>query len=108
MFADGHLIPPPISFSILRLSFVIAGIARQEAMTNDKRNMENEICRKTSVSPLLADYLPLDQRLRRHQVIAEVREVLECPDHFLVAGDFDELRVFRARMRVADDQVAVG
>src|SRR6266542_2801287 len=76
-------------------------------MTNVIWKMENDICRKTFVSPLLSNHLSLDQRLRRHQVVAEIREILERPDDLLVARDFDELRVFRARVRVAEDQIAV-
>src|SRR6266545_584218 len=45
--------------------------------------MENDICRKTFVSPLLSNHLSLDQRLRRHQVVAEIREILERPDDLL-------------------------
>ena len=41
----------------------------------------------------LLDQLPLHQHLRRHQVITEVLEILECPHYSFVAGDFDELRI---------------
>src|SRR6266700_359413 len=57
----------------------------------------------------LPKYLPLNpQHLSRGEAVAEMLEVLEGPDDFLVAGDFDELRDFRTGVAVAEDDVAVG
>src|SRR5262245_31269601 len=46
--------------------------------------------------------------VRRGEAVAEGREVAEGPDDFLVAGHFEELRILRAGVAIADDHIAIG
>src|SRR3954453_18139014 len=42
------------------------------------------------------------------KAVAKIRKVAQCPDHLLIAGDFEQLRVFFAGMRISNNQVAAG
>ena len=47
------------------------------------------------------------QHMAGGQAIAKSLEVVEFPDHFLVAGDFKKLGVVRAGMAISDNDIAV-
>src|SRR5204862_8339938 len=64
---------------------------------------------RTTRTRILPDHLPVHaEHHARGRAVAEVLVVLQLPDHLLVAGNLDELRVLRAGVAVADDHVAVG
>src|SRR5689334_3287036 len=79
---------------------------------NPKSQIRNAFYSNSGWGPIFPSLPPRSlrqpQHVRRGQAVAEGLEVAEGPYDFLVARDFEQLRILGPGVAIPDDEVAIG